>query len=114
MGLVAPVTIMLVLVSSFVKSYRRVKLGDDLIEKTANKLVKIEEDNKKLNSQLQITKSEEFQEKQFRDKMGLAKEGEIVLVLPEAEIVKKLAPTLPKDEEVKLEPNWQKWIELFK
>lgn len=114
MGLVASIVIMLVLASSFVKSYRRIKLGDELIEKTKIKLEKIEKENEKLDLQLQITKSEEYKEKQFRDKMGFAKEGEMVVILPSAEELKRLVPELPKNEEVKLKPNWQKWLELFK
>lgn len=114
MGLVASIVIMLVLASSFVKSYRRIKLGDELIEKTKVKLEKIEKENEKLDLQLQITKSEEYKEKQFRDKMGFAKEGEMIVILPSAEELKKLVPELPKNEEVKLKPNWKKWLELFK
>lgn len=114
MGLVGSIVVFAILASSMLKSLKRIKEGDILIEKTKSRLEKINEENKKLSEQLQITESEDFIEKQLRDKLGLAKEGEIILVLPEPEIVKKLAPVLPKDEEVKLKPNWQKWLELFK
>lgn len=114
MGLVGALVVFLILASSSLKSINRIREGDLLIEKTKVRLEKVNQENQKLTEQLQITESEEFVEKQMRDKLGLAKEGEIIIVLPEAEIVKKLAPTLPKDEEVKLKPNWQKWLELFK
>lgn len=113
MGLVAPILILAFLASSFVKSYSRIRLGDDLIEKTSNKLQKMEEENKNLAEQLEMVKSEEYREKQFRDKMGLVKDGEIVVVLPEAEELRKLVPDLPVESEPKLKPNWQKWLELF-
>lgn len=114
MGLVGAFVIFFVLASSSLRSIKRIKEGDVLIEKTRVRLEKINQENQKLSEQLQITSSSEFLEKQMRDKLGLAKEGEIIIVLPEPEIVKKLAPTLPQDEEVKLKPNWQKWLELFK
>ncbi len=114
MGLVGAVIIFLILGTSMTKSINRIREGDMLIQKTKVRLEKINQENKKLTEQLQITESEEFVEKQMRDKLGLAKEGEIIIVLPEPDIVKKLAPTLPKSEEVKLKPNWQKWVELFK
>lgn len=114
MGLVGSIVVFAILASSMLKSLKRIREGDILIEKTKSRLEKINEENKKLSEQLQITESEDFIEKQLRDKLGLAKEGEIILVLPEPEIVKKLAPVLPKDEEAKLKPNWQKWLELFK
>lgn len=113
MGFMVSIVILIILASSFVKSYRRIKEGDNLIEKTKIKLEKIEEDNKKLSEQLQLTLSEEFKEKQFRDKMGLAKEGEIIIVLPEPEELKRLVPELPVEAEPQLKPNWKKWFELF-
>lgn len=114
MGLVASGIIFLILISSLAKSLRRIKMGDIAIEKTKIRLEKSETENERLAEQAKITQSEEFLEKQLRDKLGLSKEGEIILVLPEAEIVKKLSPQIPKEEEVKPKPNWQKWLELFK
>ena len=114
MGLVAAVIIFMILASSLIKSLKRIKEGNTVIEKTKVKLEKINEENKKLAEQLEVTLSEEFIEKQLRDKLGLAKEGEIIIILPEASIVKKLAPQIPEEEEVKPKPNWRKWLELFK
>ena len=114
MGLVGSVAIFIVLASSMVKSLRRIKEGDVIIEKTNSRLEKINEENKKLSEQLQVTQSEEFLEKQLRDKLGLAKEGEKVVVLPESDIVRKLAPVIPQEEEIKPKPNWQKWIDLLR
>lgn len=114
MGLVGAVAVFFILASSSFKSIKRIKEGNALIEKTKVRLEKIDQENQKLTEQLQTTESEEFVEKQMRNKLGLAREGEIIIVLPEPDIVKKLAPTLPQDEEVKLKPNWQKWLELFK
>lgn len=114
MGLAAPVVIMIVLASSFVKSYRKVKLGDELVEKTKVKLEKMEIENEKLAEQLQITRSDEYREKQFRDKMGLAKEGEIIVVLPPQDELKRLVPDPPDEFEPKIKTNWQKWLDLFK
>ncbi len=85
-----------------------------LLEKNRQNLTKIWEENKKLEQQLEILKSDFYIEKQLRDKLGLAKEGEIILVLPEPEIVKKLAPKLPEPVVVKPKPNWQKWLEIFR
>ncbi|MFZ3301652.1 MAG: septum formation initiator family protein [Microgenomates group bacterium] len=114
MGLVGGIILFLILASSSLKSLNRIKEGDALIEKTRVRLEKIDQENQKLAEQLQLTSSSEFVEKQMRNKLGLAKEGEIIIVLPEPDIVKRLTPILPKDEEVKLKPNWQKWLELFK
>lgn len=114
MGLVLPILVFLILASSLVKSVTRIKQGNEIIKKTESRLEKINEENRKLEEQVQIVSSPEYVEKQLRDKMGLVKEGEVVLVLPEPEIVKKLVPNISFDEVVPLKPNYLKWFDLFK
>jgi cell division protein FtsB len=113
-GWIVPITVFVLLISSFIKSIQSIKRGNMLLEKNRQNLTKIWEENKKLEQQLEILKSDFYIEKQLRDKLGLAKEGEIILVLPEPEIVKKLAPKLPEPVVVKPKPNWQKWLEIFR
>ncbi|HLD92468.1 MAG TPA: septum formation initiator family protein [Patescibacteria group bacterium] len=113
-GLIASVVIFLILVSSLIKSLKRINEGKALVKRNEAKLEKIQKENERLEEQLKIIQSDEFVEKQLRNKLGLVKEGEIVVVLPEADIVKKLSPIIPEEEEVKPKPNWQRWIELFK
>ncbi len=114
MGLVASLAVFAILASSMVKSIKRIQIGNQIIEKTKVKINKVEEENKRLVEQLKTVQSQEYLEKQLRDKLGLAKEGEIILVLPEADIVRKLSPQIPKEEEAKPKPNWQKWWEMFR
>lgn len=101
------------LFSSLVKSLTRLKYGDSLVKKNEAKLEEIQRENKKLQEKLETVQSSEYLEKQFRDKLGLVKEGEIVIVLPEAGILKPLSPELPNNEKVKPKANWEKWIDLF-
>lgn len=114
MGLVVSALIFIILSLSLVKSISRIRNGDNVIERTKAKVDQAELENKKLEDQLKLVQSEEFIEKQLRDKMGLAREGEIVLILSEASIVKKLTPQIPEEIEAKPKPNWLKWMELFK
>ena len=110
---VVSVILLIILSSSLFRSIKTIKEGDLVIEKTRIKVQKAEEENKKLATQLETIKSDEYIEKQFRDKLGLAKEGEILLVLPDNETLAKLAPTLPNEEEISLKPIWKKWMDLF-
>ena len=114
MGLVGSIIIFLILISSSLKSIKRIRQGDILIEKTKIRLQKIDGENEKLKVQLQNTETNEFIEKQLRNKLGLIREGEIMIVLPEPDIVRKLSPQIPKEIDAKPKPNWQKWLELFK
>lgn len=113
-GLLGSLTLLLVLFSSLFKSIARINEGKKIVLKDKIKLEKIVSEKNKLEEQLKITESEAYVEKQLRNKLGLVKEGEVVVVLPEASIVKKFAPQVPEDEVAKPKSNWQKWLELFK
>ena len=67
----------------------------------------IQKKNEELKVKLQEAQSREFIEKIARDKLGLAKEGETVVILPPSE------PEVTKSAEEKIIPNWQKWWKLF-
>lgn len=86
---------------------------DDIIEKAKKDLERETQEQKELLKLKEKVISEEFIEKQARDKLGLAKEGEVVVVLPDEETLKKLAP--PDEEEVFLEiaPPWKQWVRMF-
>ncbi len=99
--------------SSVVRSYQKVGATKAVIEREKVRVEKLKKENMKLEEDLARVKSEEFIEVQLRDKLGLAKPGEIVLVLPDAETLKKLAPRIEKEEEVLPDPPWRKWIKLF-
>lgn len=66
-----------------------------------------------LEKQLSETESSQFVDKQLRDKLGFAKEGEVVIVLPEQNELKKLAPPKIIEEEYVPQANWEKWKKLF-
>ena len=96
--------------SSTVVKMKRARMR---IDRAQEKLDELSEEKSKLEEQVKFVKSEEFIEKQVRYKLGLAKEGEIVVYLPEDEIVKKLVPAFEEEEETLPDPNWKKWAKLF-
>ena len=77
------------------------------------RLEKLEKEHEELEEKERAVQSTEFKEEQIRDKLGLVKEGEIIVVLPDPEIVKKFTPLPDVSEESKTVPNWKKWVELF-
>jgi hypothetical protein len=83
------------------------------IEEAQEQVDKLKEENQRLEEKIKEVRNIEFVEKQLRDKLGLAKEGEIVIVLPEDEVLRKLAPKIEEEEEVLPDPNWKKWMQLF-
>jgi cell division protein FtsB len=72
-----------------------------------NMLQTIEKENAQLKERLEAVKSEEFVEKEARDKLGYVKPGEELVIIPKAEQADR------KSEEPKNEPNWVKWQRLY-
>jgi cell division protein FtsB len=77
------------------------------------KLAKIQADNNKLIQELTQTQNPNFIEKEVRDKLGLGKTGEAMVVLPDEETLRKLAPQMPVEIDTLPDPNWGKWEKLF-
>lgn len=83
------------------------------IDKIKENITKLQGENSDLQARLKEAQSGEFIEKQLRDKLGLAKSGEAVIVLPETSVLESLAPRLPDEEERLPDPTWKQWLKLF-
>jgi cell division protein FtsB len=105
--------IFLLMFASLIRNILRVVESNKRIEKAQDQVEKLKKENEELEEKLAVTKSEGYIEKQLRDKLGLAKEGEIVIVLPDEKILETLAPSLEEEEETLPDPNWKKWLKMF-
>lgn len=105
--------LIIVLSITLFKDIKRAKEIKVQIEAEKTKLAKIQAENDKLEAEIARAQSPEFVEKEVRDKLGLAREGEAVVVLPDKDILKKLAPLFPLETESLPDPTWKKWVNLF-
>ncbi len=105
--------IFLLMLVSLIRNILRVVESNKRIEKAQDQVERLKKENEELEEKLAVTRSEGYIEKQLRDKLGLAKEGEIVIVLPDEKILETLAPSLEEEEETLPDPNWKKWLKLF-
>ena len=64
--------------------------------------------NEELKKRLAEVQSSEFIEKEAREKLGLGKEGETIVVLPEQNSSQPSALN-PQNSE----PNWRKWWKVY-
>ncbi len=112
LGLAAWVLALFLLVST-IRNIGRVRSINSAVQAEKDKVEKMKEENAALEAQIAETQGSAFIEKQIRDKLGLAKEGEAIVVLPDAEILKKLAPQTPVEQNSLPDPNWRKWVKLF-
>jgi len=80
---------------------------DDLFIEREKKIAELKEKNQELRKTLEAVQGQEFIEKEAREKLGMGKEGEVVVILPKLKI---------KNEKLKIKeevPNWRKWYNLF-
>ena len=112
LGLATWVLVLLLLIST-IKNIGRVRNIEGAVQREKDTVEKMKEENARLEAQIAQTQGSAFIEKQIRDKLGLAKTGEAIVVLPDAEILKKLAPQTPVEENTLPDPNWKKWLKLF-
>lgn len=71
-------------------------------------LERLKQENEDLRRELAYKKSERFAEEEIRNKLGLARPGEKVFIVPKESSLQS-AVSSQKDEQ----PNWQKWRDLF-
>ncbi len=107
------VVIVLFFAISLVRNVARVSKVKQDITNSQLRIENLRQENEELKEKIAEAQSQTFIEKQMRDKLGLAKEGEVVIVLPEPEILRMLAPQIPEEEEALPDPNWRKWYKLF-
>ncbi len=98
---------------SLIRNISKMKQTQSLVEEEKKRLENLKKEKEEVEKNLQKVHSEEYIEKQLRDKLGMAKEGEIIVILPEESIVRKFAPKPDEEEETLPDPNWKKWLHLF-
>lgn len=98
---------------SLARNVIRIRRVNKSIEEEGTRFEKLEAENEELKAKVEIYKSEDYKEKQVRDKLGLVKEGELVVVLPDDEVLRKIAPKRMEDQENLPDSNWKKWWKLF-
>lgn len=92
------------------QTMQALKSGERLTE-AAVELQSLENKNKELKKNLEYINTQEFIEKQARDKLGLAKKGETVVIIPDEKINQVLGAS--KNPKLERLPNWQGWLRLF-
>jgi cell division protein FtsB len=98
---------------SLTRNIFKIRTVRDRLTETEGRIEKLKSENEVLGEKLDTFKSDEYIEKQLRDKLGLAKEEEIIIVLPDEETIRKFAPKIEEEEGILPDPNWEKWLKLF-
>lgn len=86
------------------------------IRNLENEVLVIEKENQKLSDLIAFFQTETFKEKEAREKLGMVKPGEKVLVFPDSEKTETITNTnssIKSSEDTQSIPNYKKWWNFF-
>lgn len=101
------------LMFSFFQSLQRARNASLRVSTMQKRVEDLENRKQELEIRVNEAKSEEYVETQLRTKLGLAKENEIVIILPEDDVIRRFAPSKEVYVDELPDPNWKKWMKLF-
>lgn len=107
------VLLVILFIFSLWRNLIKIRQAKQKVKEAERQVEELKKETDELARKLEIIKSEEYKEKEIRDKLGLSKEGERIIVLPDEEILRKLAPRFEEEPETLPDPNWKKWARLF-
>lgn len=103
----------IILVFLLVRNIFYLSASTDRIRRAAEKVEQLKQENERLKKQKERVESQEFLEREAREKLGLAREEETVVILPDEEFLRSLAPEIEEDGLPAELPNWKLWLRLF-
>lgn len=83
----------------------------DILGERQSALKRLEAENNRLKGELSYSESPFFVEQEARNRLGLGREGETVVILPKSQILSPNDQTRGEKEENL--PNWKRWWRLF-
>lgn len=102
--------VIIVLVSFITNTSQKliqVQHDDSIVSELESELERKTRQNNFLQEQLKYVQTDDFVEKQSREKLGLVKEGEVVV---QERFDHNINSTI---EQSLSKPNWRQWLELF-
>lgn len=87
--------------------------SDDRLLMAGKELEISKQELENLKLKLNETETDEWWEKQVRNTLKMAREGEEVVIVPEGLIASSSTLRIETEEKVKEKPSYQKWWELF-
>ena len=102
------VIVCLITINNLVRSIYSIWQKEKLATDAEKQLNYQKEENERLKSELSYVQTQEFIEKQARDKLFMTRPNESVVLSSEDQGPENLANNKGENK-----PNWRKWVELF-
>ena len=99
---------------SIIRSIYSLLGKDDAIDEARMRVEELKTEQAELIELQQTVNSPEFVEREARDRLGLARAGEVIVVLPSEEVLRSIAPPEEQLEDYpEQDPIWRRWVKLF-
>ncbi|BCX14376.1 MAG: hypothetical protein KatS3mg088_059 [Patescibacteria group bacterium] len=103
----------ILIIGAFFRNFSKLKKAKEKIAEKEREINDLKKKNEEIKNRLKEISSDSYIEKQLRDSLGMSKEGEKVVVLPDEETLKSFVPNIYTKEEVTEQTNWKKWLDFF-
>jgi cell division protein FtsB len=100
--------ICVILIIQLVQSNLQLLQQGSIVDRFANQQKQLLEENKQLKKLFSQVQTEEFVEKEARDKLNMGKPGETVVIISDSLLATKSASAAASEV-----PIWEKWKRLF-
>ncbi|MDP3988586.1 MAG: septum formation initiator family protein [Candidatus Levybacteria bacterium] len=107
---IVSVVVSIFIINNLVQSIYGLWNKQDLLVKAQKDLENQKKENEKMKKQITVVYSQEFVEKEARDKLFMVKKGESQVIIQE-DLLK--ASSSARDKKEDNLPNWRKWLNLF-
>lgn len=104
--IISVLIITVIIIKNLYVSIKNLSNNSRIVDNLQKQLEAQKKENNFLQQKLSYVKSNEFVEKEARDKLGLVKNNEYIVIAPEQDAKKE---EVEKTED----PNWKKWLKLF-
>ena len=104
--------ICLIFIFNLSKELLRLSKADERIDQAKQKKEELKLENWQLKQELAYRQTEEFLEKEIRDKLLMVKKGETMVIVPAGSI--DIASSSSETKDGKELDNWEKWLEVFR
>ena len=101
------IIILVIVIKNNISSITRTLEDENTTANLKGQLAKEQEKNQFLKERLFYVKTNQFVEDEAREKLGMSKPGEYVVIAPTS------APLNNEKIEINAKPNWRRWLDLF-
>ncbi len=107
------ILVLVVSLKSFWDNFSRFKKASSRLEEKERSVESLRKENESIKKRIEELNSDLYIERQLRDNLVMAKEGEVVVILPDDEELEKLVPDFQLEKIQKEKPVWRKWLDVF-